>query len=41
MKRELTVAYLEHGFVLGLEHFQRMQKINDPRNKNHKSRIIY
>lgn len=28
-ERELTVVYLGHGHTLGLEHFQRMQKIND------------
>ncbi|MCM3699627.1 serine hydrolase [Paenibacillus macerans] len=28
-ERELTVVYLGSGFTLGLEHFQRMQKIND------------
>lgn len=28
-EKELTTVYLGHGHVLGLEHFQRMQKIND------------
>lgn len=28
-ERELTVVYLGSGFTLGLEHFQRIQKIND------------